>query len=125
MAGDKYIVFKREDFYILLGELGLPPYYPNPGTIGEQGESAGTDWDCAPIAQHIEARAAAVEIQDAVVIRRQDVFAPVPLESYACAVKLALSLAEKSPVTENLSKISNYFYEQAGLSWATNRKIPD
>lgn len=124
MKGNKYIVFKIEDFYELLGELGLPPYFPRPDVVGDQGDPAGTDWECDRIAQHIQARSEAVAIKDAVVIRRQDIFAPVPLEVYASSIKLAISLAEKSPVSEALSETADYFYEQASLSWATNRKIP-
>lgn len=124
MAEGKYIVFKQEEFFELMGELGLPPYFPRPDVVGDQGEAAGTDWECDRIATHIQNRVEAVAIKDAVVIRRQDVFAPIAFSSYADGVKTALSLAEKGPVSEHLDETAIYFYEQARLSWATNRKLP-
>ena len=70
---EKYITFKREEFFQMMGQLALPPWAAPDGTL------VGTDWDCAPIAQQIEALADEVSLDDAVVIRRQDLFAsPVP-----------------------------------------------
>lgn len=97
--GDKYITFKRDEFFQLLGELG-----------------AEVD---------ISSSFTELEVKDAVVIRRQDVFAPIPLESYANSVRLAISLAEKGPVSDRLQGMADYFYEQATLSWTMNRKLPD
>jgi hypothetical protein len=118
----KYIVFKREEFYQLMGDLALPPYFPIPGS--DEG-AVGMDWDCAPIAEYIQAKAEATEIEDAVVIRRQDAFAPPALDAYANGIRLATSLAPQNGLTKELNAKADYFHEQAVLSWDAVRKLPD
>lgn len=121
MEDEKYIVFKRNEFYEMMGALALPPYE---GT-GDDGRSV----DCAPIAQRIIRTAEETALGDAVVIRRQDVFAPPALDAYANAITVALELTvhgvSNSERARRLKDIADYFHEQAKLAWTTNRKIPD
>ncbi|HEY7418504.1 MAG TPA: hypothetical protein VH593_25210 [Ktedonobacteraceae bacterium] len=67
-------------------------------------------------------------IDDAVVIRRQDIFAPPAFDAYANSILVALSLdpeAIHSDYGQRMQEIADYFHEQAVLAWDTNRKIPD
>lgn len=71
------------------------------------------------------------EIPDAVVIRRQDVFAPPALDAYANAILTGVEIAKHSGADIDnervaaLSEVATFFHEQAVLSWNTNRKFPD
>jgi hypothetical protein len=70
------------------------------------------------------------EVEDAVVIRRQDVFAPPALDAYANAINVALELPSERSIAgieqaKKLRDIADYFHEQAKLSWDTHRKVPD
>jgi hypothetical protein len=115
---DKYVVFKKEDidqFYDGMGEDGV-----------HCGGSAGifiTD-----LVERV--------VSDAVVIRRQDVFAPPALDAYANLISATVTLMvdqgafipgvdEEPPAVKRLREISEYFHEQAAQSWDTHRKIPD
>lgn len=129
---DKYIVFKRDEFYQLMGELALPPW------VGANGEWLGDDLDCAPLADHINKRAEEACVADAVVIRRQDLFAPPALDAYANAIDVAISLTPYAEM-ENLDvdvpeafrrvlrlrEVADYFHRQAVLAWDAERKLPD
>jgi hypothetical protein len=101
----KYITFKREDFDELLvqvAHIGLTP------KIGE-------------VLNGLLER----EVEDGVVIRLQDAFAPPALDAYANSIVCATELMGESPERDRLREISDYFSEQAALSWATKRKLPD
>lgn len=117
----KYVVFKREEFFQLMGELAMPPWEH------ANGEMCGSDADCAPIAAKIQSRVAEVSLDDAVVIRRQDLFAPPALASYANGIAVAIEvMPHDSPVRQQLQDVADYFHEQAEKSWNTDyRKIPD
>jgi hypothetical protein len=69
------------------------------------------------------------ELEDAVVIRRQDAFAPPALEAYANAITITLQLHRDDTVTgphvKRLQEIADYFHSQAAAAWDTHRKIPD
>jgi len=65
-------------------------------------------------------------ITDAVVIRRQDMFAPPALHVYANSIAMAVKMidinaAERKP----LQAIADYFHEQAVLAEAEAWKWPD
>ncbi len=96
---DKYVVFKRDEF---------------------------RDWY-----QTVESHGGHVPmaLDDAVVIRRQDVFAPPSLDAYANAITVALELTthgvSQSERSKKLRNIADYFHDQAVLAWETDRKIPD
>lgn len=65
-------------------------------------------------------------IEDGVVIRRQDVFAPPALDAYANSIQIALSIgAVNETHTSHLRKVADFFHQQAVLSWNANRKLPD
>lgn len=68
------------------------------------------------------------EIYDAVVIRRQDVFAPPALDAYANAIVTVATVLSQEGLTEQAAKlqlVADYFHEQATLAWETKRKMPD
>lgn len=66
-------------------------------------------------------------IEDAVVIRLQDVFAAPALWTYAHCIALAGSLlkAGDDPHGDGLLKIADYFSEMATLAAESKSKIPD
>lgn len=111
MIDSKYVVFKRNELFEMLGQF-LP----------EHG-------DCAPVAQRMTEAVDEALLDDAVVIRRQDVFAPPALDAYANAIMCAVEIfkADGGPIgrADQLEKIAQYFHEQATMSWDTNRKLPD
>ena len=66
-------------------------------------------------------------VDDAVVIRRQDVFAAPALDAYANSILTAVELLPRDhPAALRLRAVANFFHLQASKSWQTpNRKIPD
>jgi hypothetical protein len=123
----KYIVFKRSEFYEMMGALALPPYYGE--TSSGRKEIAGRHWNCAPIADAIKERAEATCLHDAVVIRRQDVFAPPALDAYANAIQVVVEMSKGSSVEgasiAHLREVADYFHDQACKAWDSQRKLPD
>lgn len=71
------------------------------------------------------------EVEDAVVMRRQDVFAAPAFRVYANSMAASMVVAAKLVApglhleSETISKIARYFEEQAELSEAEDRKVPD
>lgn len=126
----KYIVFKWSDFYEMMGKLALPPYFGQ--TSSGRKEMAGKHWDCAPIAEEIDKTAKQYALDDAVVIRRQDVFAAPALEAYANAIQCLIEAIDLVPYDADLDKskqslrdIADYFHDQADRSYMIQRKLPD
>jgi hypothetical protein len=115
---DKYITFKRSEFYELMGELALPPWKDPEGSL------VGTEWDCAPIAQTIKQRAEAVELVDAVVIRRRDLFASPCLATYANMIALVAHNITDLDQGNELLAIADYFEQQASLAADEGTKLP-
>lgn len=72
-------------------------------------------------------------VMDAVVIRRQDVFAPPALDTYANGIQIAIEAMlgvgtdNPSPIpgVHRLQDIADYFHRQAAASWQSVRKLPD
>jgi hypothetical protein len=64
-------------------------------------------------------------LDDAVVIRRQDIFAPPALDAYSNSILVSLAMMGPGETKERLKDIASYFHEQAVLSWDTDRKVPD
>lgn len=71
-------------------------------------------------------------VEDAVVIRRQDVFAPPALDAYANAIQCAIELLAKDASEPHtfetmgrLQIIADHFHDQAAKAWTEPRKIPD
>lgn len=66
------------------------------------------------------------EIPDSVVIRRQDMFAPPALHTYANSLAIAARLADAtSGQAKQLQRIADYFHEQAVAAEAEAYKLPD
>lgn len=63
-----------------------------------------------------------LEIEDAVVIRRQDLFASPALHTYASAIAIA---AKFVPEPMGLLRIADYFQRQAELAAEEGFKVPD
>ena len=66
-------------------------------------------------------------IPDAVVIRRQDVFAGPALHSYSHTIALAAKLISgyNQETSQHLREVADYFHEQAVLADAEGFKVPD
>ncbi len=75
-------------------------------------------------------------VRDAVVIRRQDVFAPPALDAYANGIQVAIEVlvAEgwvdgdgvgEGDTIHRLRNLADFFHGQAALAWDADRKIPD
>lgn len=109
-SDNKYIVFKLEDF-----ERNAPAIVKYSNLI----ESI---------------------VEDAVVIRRQDLFSPPALDAYANAIMATVEVLrgawpendftsvngeEAQRTIVRLIDISDYFHEQAVLAWESKRKLPD
>jgi hypothetical protein len=99
VSDDKYIVFKRDDF-----DAMMVPHAMNFATAE----------------QHFQGLTS-MALNDAVVIRRQDLFAGPALHSYAAAIAIADRLSNDS----GLRPIADYFHEQAVLADAEGWKLPD
>lgn len=112
---EKYIVFKRVDFAMLMNEL--------------------YSWNnLAWIGGEINKRLDEILIEDAVVIRRQDVFSPPALDMYANSILTAIDALQSYGIMrdgnnptaiDRLHDIAAYFHNQAEMAWGTDRKIPD
>lgn len=110
MEERKYFVVKTRDFEDMLAQIahaGLSPTIG--GILNELAEK---------------------ELDDAVVIRRQDQFAPPALDAYANSILVALSLVAHNDQhaqerAKSLKEIADYFHHQASLAWDTARKLPD
>lgn len=112
---EKYSVFKREDLVAILRTASV---------------------SYSTITQILST----YEVPDAVVIRRQDSFAPPALDAYANGIQAVIEtykslekviwgneepLPEFTAVLDNLQSKADYFHSQAALAWSADRKLPD
>ena len=100
LTDEKYIVFKRDEW-----------------------EAIVTDKGTATRNEFLRA-----VVPDAVVIRRQDKFAPPALDAYANAITMVVEALRPLGLddrAERLQEVADYFHEQAVASWETDRKLPD
>lgn len=111
---EKYVVFKREDWKRAINEA-----------------NDRMDRGLVPLASSFT-RLIDIEVDDAVVIRRQDVFAPPALAMYANSIRTALDVAQLHEVGDpnetarRLQAIADYFHEQSELAYADSRRsLPD
>lgn len=111
---DKYLVIKRSDWDAILVNEAKPALKAEVGRVLNL------------IAEK--------ELPDAVVIRRQDVFAPPALDAYANAITVGLQVLSAADgganiydatIPKRLRQIADYFHAQAEEAWHTDRKIPD
>jgi len=65
------------------------------------------------------------ELRDAVVIRRQDLFAAPALATYASCIAIARMTASDELVRKSLLDVGDYFERQAQLAAAEGFKLPD
>jgi len=115
----KYIVFKRTEFFELLGEIALPPWRDH------DDELIGVKVDCASLTEKILKRVGETELVDAVVIRRQDLFASPCLLAYSIMIGMVASHHGDDDVRVELQKIADYFHAQGTLAGEEGWKLPD
>ena len=94
---DKYVTFNRRELKRAFERKGLP--FPNFLKM--------------------------LEINDAVVIRRQDKFASPALATYASMISMVATNHSDPDVAKELLAIADYFEGQAQLAAAEGYKLPD
>ena len=104
----RYIVFKRSDFYQLLGYLL------------SEASLAGTQYVLPSALDEVEK----IYLRDAVVIRRQDYLAAPALATYASVIGLATHLTT-GEVKDRLLAVADYFQQQSELAAEEGWKLPD
>ena len=67
----------------------------------------------------------AIEVKDAVVIRRQDFFAPGALHSYASGIALVLNMIDDPKQRSQLLAVADYFQRQSEIAGDEAWKWPD
>ena len=65
------------------------------------------------------------ELPDAVVIRRQDLFAAPALDTYAAMIAMVATNVSDPEVSTELLAIADYFADQARLAHEEGKKMPD
>lgn len=74
------------------------------------------------------------EVEDGIVIRRQDIFAAPGLTAYADSIRTTLNVIQENTqgtpdilcLVDRLQDLADYFHEEAKKAWTTPyRKIPD
>ena len=98
-SDDKYITFRRDEFSAWWGQ-------PNVGGVEHDVSSPQ-------------------EIQDAIVIRRQDYFATAALAGYANSIVIAAKLTEDDKKRDELIAVADYFQRQSELAAEEGWKTPD
>ena len=66
-----------------------------------------------------------IEVRDAVVIRRQDYFAPGALASYASGIALVLHMIDDPKKRAQMMAVADYFQRQSELAGDEAWKWPD
>lgn len=105
MSDDKYITFKRDEFDEWVANLmnDVEILMPNVVVLPE-------------------------ELQDAVVIRTQDLFAGPALHAYASSIAVAMQVLREVSHEERalqLSEIADYLFQRAEEADAQVGKLPD
>lgn len=104
MLNDKYVVFKRQDAF-----QAPKDYEPETGD------------EHMLIPTHLA-------LEDAIVIRRQDIFAGPGLFAYANAIQTAIDLGTQYPTLDPkpLEELRDFFWEQAMMAKDSPvKKVPD
>jgi len=114
----KYIVFKRSEFFEFMGEFGLPPWHDH------DGELIGVKVDCAELTEKMIRKVGETELVDAVVIRRQDKFASPCLLTYAAMIGMVADNCGNLLLQEDLKAIADYFQRQGELAGEEGYKLP-
>jgi hypothetical protein len=100
----KYVVMKASEFWNLLGFA----MRVGPG-----------NWD------EIDGAAAQATLTDAVVIRRQDLLAAPALATYADCIGLVSKTTNDKDLQAQLTRVADYFQQQAHLAADEGYKWPD
>lgn len=116
---EKYYVFKREDFLQMLGSMGLPPW--TDGVITVEGKHL----DCAVLVSQMLEETEKTRVKDAVVIRRQDLFASPALAAYASCIAIVVRITTDLELKKRLLKVADYFHEQSLLAGEEGWHLPD
>lgn len=95
---EKYITFNRAAFFAMLHDVGATRMFK---------------------------RSEMLALDDAVVIRRQDLFASPCLSTYASMIALVASNINDDERAKDLLGIADYFHRQAELAAAEGYKFPD
>jgi hypothetical protein len=98
---EKYIVFKRDEFFQWMGELSVSPRLMKAPLLREDALDHA--------------------LPDAVVIRRQDLFASPALATYASCI----SMVAKTTKNGELQTVADYFQRQSELAADEGWKLPD
>lgn len=117
---DKYIVFKRDEFYDSLDTLHklVFPSHNRDAMSGsaEERQEKLLDWS-GNLHKSV--------LADAVILRRQDRFTGPALHTYTAMMNMAVRFMEPSKERTHLSQLADYFHEQAVLSDEESFKVPD
>lgn len=96
---DKYVTFKRGDLADSLGRLNAD--------------------------ELLRLGLGRIEVRDAVVIRRQDLFASPALATYAACIAITAACTDNDITKKSLTDVADYFQRQAELAAAEGYKLPD
>lgn len=117
IGDEKYLTFKGREFAALMNRIN--------SLI-----DTGWAYDGGDMNKWVDE----IIIDDAVVIRRQDVFAPPAFDAYANSIMVTIEALKERGIThdgnnpsmiDRLGSIADYFHAQADMAWDTERKIPD
>jgi hypothetical protein len=100
---EKYIVFPRDAFKEMMSARAM---------------------NFATAVEHQQA-VMGLAIGDAVVIRRQDLFAGPALHTYSNSMAMATRMISEGEEQKRLMRIADYFHEQAVAADAEGWKLPD
>ena len=103
---EKYITFKREEFFQMVG-LWSSQHMPAVNVANLIGD------------------ADTYALPDAVVIRRQDFFAPGALASYASGIALVLNMIDDPKQRAQMLAVADYFQRQSEIAGDEAWKWPD
>jgi len=67
----------------------------------------------------------AIALPDAVVIRRQDLFASPALHGYANSIGIAIALTDDEVTRKRLQGVADYFHQQGEAASEEAAKLPD
>lgn len=120
----KYVVFKVEDFYTMMGRLALPPAWG----VDDNNDVIGANLDCAVLAEEITRVAKELEVPDATVLRDQDLLTAPALNAYADSALILHDLLAhyRQGGFESLLDRCEFFRARAVRAQQhPNRKLPD
>jgi hypothetical protein len=98
----KYVTFNRAELYQVLGEFGADPT--------------------------LQANVQLCELADAVVLRKQDLFASAGLYAYShtlsTVIEVTKTMQADEGIIEQLEELRDYFAQQADQAYAISNHVP-